>query len=81
MYNEFIQGNGFLQRWYETLYKQKGFTLDALEINGKDIINMGITEGPRIGQIKKELFAKVCNGYLINRRDRLLEEMKKYAED
>jgi len=42
-----------------------------LDINGNDIILMGASQGPLIGQILKELLNKVNNGELINEKEHL----------
>jgi tRNA nucleotidyltransferase/poly(A) polymerase len=75
-YNDFITNNGFLQRYYEAKYGRFGFNPNDLEINGKDIINIMEISGPAIGVVKKELFDMVCDGTIINRRDRLIEELR-----
>jgi len=75
-YNEFITNNGFLQRYYEAKYGRYGFNPNDLEVNGKDIINIMNISGPAIGVVKKELFDMVCDGTIINRRDRLIEELR-----
>ena len=75
-YNDFIKDNGFLQRYYEAKYGRYGFNPNDLEINGKDIINIMEISGPAIGVVKKELFDMVCDGTIMNRRDRLIEELR-----
>jgi len=74
-FNEFLKNNGFLQRYYETLYTQKGFDSNCLEITGHDIMKFGYT-GKEIGKVKQDLFDLVSCGVIINRRDKLLERIK-----
>ena len=79
-FNEFIKGNGFIERYYKTKYETKGFNSNCLEINGYDIINAGFSPGPEIGRIKQIIFEKINEGIVVNRRDRLLELLKEMKE-
>lgn len=79
-YNDFIKDNGFLARYYEAKYGRYGFNPNDLEVNGKDIINIMAISGPAIGKVKQELFDMVCDGTIINRRDKLIEELR-YRRD
>ncbi len=55
-------------------------SLKNLKINGNDIIDCGISEGKRIGEILKELLEKVVDGELKNVREELFSAVEKMAE-
>lgn len=72
----FLKENPFLRKYYEFLYSRKPFNKTDLEINGNDIIKLGVKPGPEIGKILQKVFDAVYNGETINRRDKLLEYVK-----
>jgi len=63
----------FRQRIDSVLEKQKALQLKDLAVDGKDLIELGIAPGPRIGQILKELFECVTEDPALNDKKRLLE--------
>lgn len=60
----------------EVVEKQNAFTIKNLNISGHDIINEGVTPGPRIGEIQRELLALVLEDPNLNERDILLEKVR-----
>ena len=52
------------------------YSLDALNINGKDILHLGATKGEYIGQVLSKCLDKVIDGSLPNSKDELLEFSK-----
>lgn len=54
-------------------------SLKTLEINGNDLIKIGLTDGKKIGEILKMLLEKVIDGELENDREKLMEEAKKHS--
>lgn len=48
----------------------------SLAVNGKDLIAIGITDGPTIGRVLDTLLCRVIDGELENERDILLEASK-----
>ena len=50
----------------EIMTAKEAFTLKDLEINGNQLLYLGIPEGPEIGRILRELLQKVIDGELEN---------------
>ena len=48
------------------------FKIKDLKVNGRDLIELGVPEGPGVGVMLDELFEKVINGELQNEREALL---------
>jgi tRNA nucleotidyltransferase (CCA-adding enzyme) len=53
------------------------FSLKQLDINGFDLINIGITKGFVIGEILKEYLNKVIEGKIENKKEVLINDIKK----
>ena len=53
------------------------FALRDLTVNGKDVIAAGAVPGPAVGHILNHLLEQVLNGELPNRREVLLEQIKR----
>jgi len=76
-FNEFIRDNGFYQRYYEVKYKQRAFNVNDLDIGGLEIAKvLNVEPGPIIGTAKNVLFEAVCEGIIINRKDKIIEYLK-----
>lgn len=56
------------------------YSLSTLEVNGKDIIHLGVQSGEMIGALLNELLDKVINGELPNEKEVLLLYAKKIME-
>jgi len=56
----------------EMLAEEQCFSIKDLAVNGKDILNTGIPEGPEIGRILNNLMDKILNGEVQNEKERLL---------
>ena len=54
------------------------FNLKSLAISGQDLLNIGVPQGKKIGEILDELLELVVDGELANRQEELLEYVKKY---
>ena len=52
------------------------YSLDGLNINGKDIIHLGVSKGEHIGQVLSKCLDKVIDGSLPNSKEELLEFSK-----
>lgn len=50
------------------------FDVKDLAINGKDIISLGVKEGPEVGLILSSVFDSYIEGKCLNNRDSLMEE-------
>ena len=64
------QIRGFLE---EIIEQNQCFSLKDLNINGRDLIHMGVTNGTEIGGILKDLLSKVIDGELKNNKKVLLD--------
>lgn len=58
------------------LMEQQCFSIKDMQINGKDIIELGIPEGKEIGIILKDLLNMVIAGEIENDRDKLINHIK-----
>ncbi len=62
----------------ERLIREGGFlTKKEFQINGADLLQMGLKEGRAVGALLDQLFDKVLRGSLPNRHERLLEEAQR----
>lgn len=57
------------------------FSIKGLAINGSDLINSGLREGPEIGKLLAEMLEKVLRGEIENDREALLGFVKNRLED
>ena len=57
----------------EVLAAEQCFSLKHLAVGGRDLIEMGVPQGPEVGRILKLLLEQVIEGKLPNERDALLE--------
>lgn len=62
-----------MDRANRVLDEKKALSLKGLAISGKDIIDMGVTPGPRIGIILNELLEAVLDDPELNTKEKLLE--------
>ena len=56
------------------------FDIKGLAIDGRDIISLGVKEGPAIGEILGEVFKRYVDGECVNTKDSLLGEAKKILQ-
>lgn len=77
-----IEKSDLINQTYEVLktvlVEKQAFSLKDLAVNGKDLIDIGISQGPLIGNMLKELLEEVMNG-TPNTKENLLnlcKEMK-----
>lgn len=73
---EFMLEDTLLQKFYEMYYSSVPFKVSDLKINGKDVMAMGITDGPTIGNILRSIYEKVINSEIDNDRITLMSYMK-----
>lgn len=57
----------------EVLEAEQCFSLKDLQINGRDIMNLGIEQGKRVGEILNSLLDEVISGALENEHNTLLQ--------
>ena len=56
------------------------FDIKGLAIDGRDIISLGVKEGPAIGEILGEVFKRYVDGECVNTKESLAEEAKKVLQ-
>ena len=56
----------------KTLEDQLCYSFDMLEVNGKDLISIGMTPGPELGKVKKQLLDEVIEDRIPNDKTALL---------
>lgn len=57
------------------------FKLRDLQINGRDLLSIGVPEGKQVGETLNHLFDAVMNDQIHNNRNDLLIEAKRYIEE
>ena len=57
----------------EVLEAEQCFALKDLRINGRDIMNLGIEQGKRVGEILNSLLDEVISGALENEHNALMQ--------
>ena len=60
----------------QIIEEEQCFSLRDLEVNGKDLIQAGMEQGPEIGKTLEALLAAVMDGKVANEKEALLEETK-----
>lgn len=56
------------------------FDIKGLEIDGRDIISLGVKEGPVVGEILEEIFGHYIEGKCVNAKASLTDEAKKLIQ-
>lgn len=78
-YNESIELLLELKKRIEQeLSKQNALSLKDLALNGKDLLELGITPGKQIGQILEDLFNAVVEDPELNKKEKLLQIANSY---
>jgi tRNA nucleotidyltransferase (CCA-adding enzyme) len=65
----------------KVIEEENAFTIKDLTINGKDLIDLGITPGPSMGKILNDLLAKVLDDPELNKRDTLIDIVREQYLD
>lgn len=65
------------RRISEVREKDMALKITDLKINGNDLMSIGITKGPQIGEILNDLLEMVLDDPMINTKEKLLEEAEK----
>lgn len=60
----------------DILASEQCFSLNHLDINGKDIISLGVPEGKVVGAILQELLCQVIDEQVANEREALIQKAK-----
>lgn len=64
----------------DILASEQCFSLKHLDINGKDIISLGVPEGKVVGAILQELLCQVIDGQVVNEREALIQKAKEMVK-
>lgn len=70
----------YLKYLVEKVQKEPPITLKTLKINGHDLLNLGIQQGPKIGWILKALLEEVIDDPQKNQKDYLMARAQKLKE-
>ena len=65
----------------EVLSEKACLSVKSLAVNGRDILALGVKEGPEVGRILEALFALVLDGALPDRREELLAKAAELAAE
>lgn len=65
-----------VELYKEVLAGKPCLNVSGLEINGDDLIKMGVTEGPGVGKMLKEILDKVMDEELVNDRESLIRYVR-----
>lgn len=68
----------FERLYNEILAANDALTIKDLAVTGTDVINAGVPAGPEVGEVLKRLLEFVLDEPANNRREILLDEMKRY---
>lgn len=77
-FNEFYQNNNWLRKVYQLKYQKMPFKITDLEVNGKDLIAIGV-EGKDIGIVLKTIYDYVLEGKISNDRHYLMYCLKSFV--
>ena len=65
----------------QIVIEQQCFKIGDLEVNGHDIMRLGVEAGPKVGMVLNHLLDMVLDETIENDRDDLLAEAKRYLEE
>lgn len=66
------------QRISKVLQQDMALKITDLKVNGEDLVQLGISKGPELGKILKELLELVLDDPMMNTKEKLLEKAKEY---
>ena len=61
----------------EVIEAEEAFSIKDLKVGGRDIIALGIEEGPTVGRILADVLDQVIDEKLVNERDRIIDYVQK----
>ena len=65
----------------EIMNEQQCFSLKDLDIDGNDILALGVEAGPMVGKILKHLLDKVIDDKIENEHEALVQEAKDFCNN
>lgn len=75
-FHEYLKNNWTLKKYCEITQDEFALTRSDLEINGKDLIDLGIEPGPKMGEILNDIMDQVDCGFLRNKKPALIHYVK-----
>lgn len=60
--------------------QQQCFQIKDLDVNGRDILSLGVSPGPKVGEVLNHLLNKVIDAEIQNEREVLMEEAERYLK-
>lgn len=67
-----------LKEIYEKIISEKAcFSIKNLAVNGNDVMEAGVMQGPEVGRILSRLLDDVIEGRILNEKEELISEIKK----
>lgn len=76
--NEIYRLDELLDRYEIMKNKKEPFNMSDININGNDLIKIGIMKGPKIGKILNEIFELVLDEKINNDKMQLIDYVKRY---
>lgn len=73
--------NAFREIAARVIEQQQCFKISDMAVDGRDVLRMGVPQGPEVGRVLKGLFALVADGELANDRDVLLRKAHEMIGD
>ena len=61
----------------EVIEAEEAFSIKDLKVGGRDVIALGIEEGPAVGRILADVLDQVIDEKLVNERDRIIDYVQK----
>lgn len=61
----------------EVIKAEEAFSIKDLKVGGRDVIALGIEEGPTVGRILADVLDQVIDEKLVNERDRIIDYVQK----
>ena len=69
--------NDIEKRYKKIIEENHAFDISMLDITGKDLMDLGIPKGPKIGEILEELLKRVIEEPKLNNKELLVDIAKK----
>jgi len=80
-FGDFIKGNWLHKKYYEMKHEREPFTVKDLDINGRDLMELGLNPGLVIGETLERLFDEVMDGNIKNFRPELMNAAKNLIKE
>lgn len=71
-YADFVRKTPLIKKYYELKFTKEPFKVSEMAISGKDLMDMGMKQGPGVGSLLQEAFNEIMDGNLANERPTLM---------